>query len=373
MKKSNFKAFKKWGLGYGAKWFHSEKENIFITAIIPAFFALLTALITVIDKKSTLSIKMLMMSDIFIYSMQLVVISCTIFVIFRIRRKILVTKMMDMRLSSYIREKCNLRDQSEESIKSFMAVIRKTMKQFFYAWIALWTILFIYYSGSLFFAIFDSVKFADINSEAAKLIMNGYNNLFNYLSSTAMFVIFIILNSVTVLINERKKGLGLVYSVILIVFFGCLVLLPTIYSFSLLGISYFKMQLLITIVLGFYSAFSFVLVLGKLNSNSSLFLPRFMIYGLYIYALIQMFQFLFIFVPVRDYSWGTFVEFNIYLTKLELIFKYITLIGKVCLSLSLLWIVYDSKIIHFVIQQSQAITEAFYRKDVFDTYMKDIS
>ena len=68
-----------------------------------------------------------------------------------------------------------------------------------------------------------------------------------------------------------------------------------------------------------------------------------------------------------------FEDFNVYLNKLELIFKYITLIGKVCLSLSLLWIVYDSKIIYFVIQQSQALIEAAYRKDVFDTYMKDVS
>ena len=373
MKKHGFNFLRNLRMGYGSKWLHSEKINIFITAIIPAFFALLTAIITAIDKKSLHSIKMLLMSDIFIYCMQLVVICCTILVIFRIRRKILVTNMMEGRLFSYIREKCNLRDQSKDSINSFIDVIRKTMKQFYYTWIALWAILFVYYSGSLFFTIFSNIDFAGIDREVAKQIINGYNNLFNYLSSTAMFLIFIILNSVTVMINERKKGLGLIYSVILIVVFGCLVLLPTIYSFSLFKTSYFKMQLLITIILGFYSTFSFVLVLGKLNSNSSLYIPRFMIYGLYVYALIQMFLVLFIFVPERDYSWGVFEDFKIYLTKLELIFKYITLVGKVCLSLSLLWIVYDSKIIYFVIQQSQAITEVFYRKDVFDSYMKDVS
>lgn len=372
MKKRNLKTLILQALGVESKWLDSEKVNIFITAIIPTFIALLTALITVIDKKSAHSLKMLLMNDIFIYSMQLVVICCIVFVIFRIRRKILVTNVMGQRLSSYVKEICNLRDQSEESVDSFMGVIKRTMSQFFYTWIVLWAILFIYYSGNLCFAIFDIVMFENINQEVARLIVNGYNNIFNYLSSTAMFLIFIILNSVTVLINERKKGIGLIYSIILIVVFGCLILLPTFYSFCLCGISYFKMQLLITIILGFYSTFSFVLVLGKLNSNSSLYIPRCLIYGLYIYALIQMFQFLFVFVPVRDYSWGTFEEFNIYLNKLELIFKYITLIGKVCLSLSLLWIVYDSKIIYFVIQQSQALIEAAYRKDIFDTYMKDV-
>lgn len=373
MKKRSFKSLFLQALGIELKWLDSEKVNIFITAIIPTFIALLTALVTVIDKKSVHSLKMLMMNDIFIYSMQLVVVCCTIFVIFRVRRKILVTKMMDLRLSSYIREKCNFRDQSDDSIKSFMAVISKTMKQFFYTWIALWTILFIYYSGGLWFTIFDVVKFENIDRGVIGQIINGYNNFFNYLSSTALFLIFIILNSVTVLINDRKKGLGLIYSVILIVVFGCMILLPTLYSFSLFGMSYFKMQLLINIILGFYSTFSFVLVLGKLNSNSSLYIPRCLIYGLYVYAIIQMFHFLFLFVPYRDNFGGTFVVFSIYLTKIELIFKYITLIGKVCLSLSLLWIVSDSKIIYFVIQQSQALIEAAYRKDVFDTYMKDIS
>ena len=208
MKKHCFKSLVFQALGLESKWLDSEKVNIFITAIIPTFIALLTAIVTIIDNKSLLSLKLLMMNDIFIYSMQLVVICCIIFVIFRIRRKILVTKMMGLRLSSYIKEKCNFRDQSEECVDSFMAVIRKTMKQFFYTWIALWTILFIYYSGNLFFTVFNTVKFADFNPEVAKLTINGYNNLFNYLSSTAMFLIFIILNSVTVLINERKKDLG---------------------------------------------------------------------------------------------------------------------------------------------------------------------
>ena len=126
---------------------------------------------------------------------------------------------MEGRLFSYIREKCNLRDQSKESVDSFIAVIRKIMKQFYYTWIALWAILFVYYSGSLFVTIFNDINFANIDRELAKQIINGYNNIFNYLSSTAMFLIFIILNSVTVMINERKKGLGLIYSVILIVVF----------------------------------------------------------------------------------------------------------------------------------------------------------
>lgn len=372
MKIRGLKSFIYQALGIESKWLDSEKVNIFITAIMPAIIGLISVIFTILDKRPA-HLGEIFKDDIFINSMQLVVICCIIYVIFRNRRRILVTNMMEQRLSSYVKEKCNLRDQSEENVKSFMDVIRKTMNQFFYTWIVLWAILFVYYSGSLCFTVFSTVGFESINCEVTKMIMNGYNNVFNYLSSTAMFLIFIILNSVTVLINERKRGLGLIYSVILIVVFGCMILLPTLYSFSLFGMSYFKTQLLITIILGFYSTFSFVLVLGKLNSNSSLYIPRFLIYGSYVYAIAQMFLFLFTFMTVSDYCWGTFVEFIDYLLEIELIFKYITLIGKVFLSLSLLWIVSDSKIIYFVIQQSQALIEAAYRKDVFDTYMKDIS
>lgn len=353
-----------------SEWLHSEKVNIFITAIIPTFIAFLTALVTIIDKCKMEAAWHIMKSSIFINSMQLVIIVCTIVVIFRIRRKILITKAKRLRLTSYIKEKCNLRDQSEENVNYTLDVTGKILKQFYYAWIALWTIFFIYYSGSLCFAILKSVDFNCYSKGLQILIENGYNNLFNYLSSTAMFVLFIILNSTTVSLHERKTGRGLISAVLFIVFFGCTILLPTLFSFSLCWMSYFKMQLLISIILGIYSAFSFVLVLGKLNSD--LQIPRYIFYWLYMYALMQTFQFLFTFISINKlYCWGTFYDFPHYLEVFEMTFQYITLIGKVSLSLTLLWIAYDSKIIHFVIEQSQAITELTYRKDVFRTYMKD--
>lgn len=373
MKKHSFKSllYQVFGMENESKWLHSEKVNIFITAVIPTFIGILPAIVTFFDKRSGNSFYDIVKNDIFINSMQLVVICCTILVIFRIRKKILVTKMMGQRLSSYIMEKCNLRDQNEESVNNSLDVIKEIMKQFYYAWIALWTVFFVYYSGSLCFVILNNVHFVSHCCELTKQIVNCYNNIFNYLSSTAMFVIFIILNSATVMINERRNGRGIICAVFLIVIFGCVILLPTFYSFSLFGMSYFKLQLLLTIILGFYSAFSFVLVLGKLNY--SLYIPRFIFYGLYVYALVQMFQFLFTPIPQKGFCWGSFSDFSSYLETFEVIFKYITLVGKVCLSLTMLWIVFDSKIIYVVIQQSQAITEMQYRKDVFDTYMKDVS
>lgn len=358
------------GIEKESEWLHSEKVNIFITAIIPAFFAFLAALVPVINSKRLGALVPIMKSDIFINSLQLVVITCTIIVLFRVRNKILITKARNTRLISYIREMGNLRDKSDESVNNFLNIVKKIMSQFYYAWFALWVIFFIYYSGDLCFAILKKINFEFLNEEMLVIIKNNYNNLFNYLSSTAMFVLFIILNSVTVSLHERKTGRGLITAALFIVVFGCMVLLPTMYSFSLCRPSFFKLQLFITIILGVYSAFSFVLVLGKLNTN--LQIPRFIFYWLYIYALMQTFEFLFTFLIIKDdCCWCVFSEFIPYLETFEKIFQYITIVGKIFLSLTLLWISYDSKIILFVIQQSQAITELHYRKGIFNTYMKD--
>lgn len=358
------------GIENESEWLKSERVNIFITAIIPAFFAFITALITVIHGHEKILLSQIAKDNIFINSLQLVVIACTVIVLFRIRRKILITKAKQTRLISYINEKVNLRDKSDDYVNMFLSIIKKIMTQFYYTWLVLWAILFIYYSGELCFAILKRIGFEYMNEDVQIIIKNSYNNLFNYLSSTAMFILFIILNSVTISLHERKMGRGVITAVLLIVVFGCVILLPTMYSFSLRELSYFKLQLFIAIILGIYSAFSFVLVLGKLNSN--LHIPRFIFYWLYIYALMQTFQFLFTFLIIeKGYCWCIFSEFKEPLNVFYYIFQYMTIIGKIFLSLTLLWISFDSKIILFVIQHGQAIAELRYRKDVFNIYMKD--
>ena len=64
-------------------------------------------------------------------------------------------------------------------------------------------------------------------------------------------------------------------------------------------------------------------------------------------------------------------QLNGFVRKFHLIFQYTALVGKVFLSLTLLWIVYESKFIYFVIHQSLGITEMPYKTSVFKTYMKD--
>ena len=67
-----------------------------------------------------------------------------------------------------------------------------------------------------------------------------------------------------------------------------------------------------------------------------------------------------------------FAEIATYLNTFQTVVQYITLIGKMFLSLTLVWIAYDSRFIHFVLRQSQAITDLKYRMNVFKTYMRDV-
>lgn len=392
---------KLWGNGEEMLWLQSEKTNIFITAIVPAIFSFLGLIVSYLNSQqgevfweaATSTLK----DARFINAMQLIVIICTLFVIYRIKRNILVTNAKKVRLTTFIKEHCNLRDQSEDNVKSTLWVVERTAYQFYVLWLILWSIFLVYYSGSLCFSFLMKMRI-DINIHVYEISKSVLDNTLNYLSSTAMLGLFVILNSVTVSPPKRKTGSYGIISVVFMSFiFGCAILFPTILSISLKNISYFKVQFIISIILGIYSALSFVLFLGKLNTN--LQIPRFMFYWLYIYALIQMFQYFitsgygltdvickcnevgFKLEPANDCAptiihhcfcnCGILNDFTIYLKKVEIIFQYITFVGKIFLSLTLLWIVYDSKFLYFILKQSQAITELPYVMSVFKTYIKD--
>ncbi len=404
-----------------SKWLSSAKVNIFITALIPPIIGLIGSIIKVVivDENQIFFIIDIFKDERFIDAMQLLTITCTIWVVFRLRRSILITTVRKRHLFTYIQEKCNLIDQSVQNVNTSLHMVEKTVTQFYYTWVILWTVFFIYYGCSLSFHIFDKVCFCSFDANKKFLIQNGFNNFFNYLSSTIMLILFIILNSVTISLKNKRNRNELVSSVMFIVFFGCIILFPTLYSFALYSLSYFKLQLFISFILGLYSAFAFVLVLGKLNTN--LQIPRFIFYWLYIYALTQTFQFLFTaysgleyiyscnncrfvgpeshiyscdssmiskftsyiayscnnyrYVDIESHTYSCdssiISQFTGYLETFNTIFQYITLIGKIFLSLTFLWIAYESRLVYHVIHQRQAITDMPYKTTVFRKYIRD--
>lgn len=400
---SNIKSFiiKVFGLESTSEWFHSERVNIFITAIIPGIISFFGLIITYYTNKEKAfsGIADVLRNEVFINSIQLVVIVCTLFVTYRIHHSICVTKEKEPRLLNFIKEKCNLCEQSEEKAEGTLNVVKKIVTQFYYSWIILWCVFLLYYCGCLCFAILKQIGFDNLNNHILEITENTINNALNYLSSSVLFVLFVILNSVTVSITERRTGRsGLISAIFIMIVFGCLIIFPTLFSFSLTGWSYFKLQFAISLFLGIYSALTFVLFLGKLNTN--LQIPRVIFYCLYVYALAQIFQFLLISsnellplicnchheainigignceTPVIPHRCGCqcsiVTEILSVLDTFKIVFHYITFVGKIFLSLTMLWIVYDSKFIYFVLRQSQANTELSHRMNIFKDYMRGL-
>lgn len=388
------------GIEEQSEWLKSDKINVFITAVFPTITAIVSA---IIERNSFhwKDISVLLEEPWFINAMHLLVITCTLLVIYRNQRSILVTSEKIPRLKLFIRKKCNLRDQSKENVDAALEVTKKTVSQFNKAWIILWVFLFVFYSGNLSFSILEHL-YTHNGISSTMLFDQGYelklqfffNATFDYFSSTAIFVMFVILNSVTVSVHARKNGRhGLVTAMFFMVAFGCAILLSSYFSFALYGWACIKLQILVSMLLGVYSTLALALTLGKLNNN--LQIPRVLFYGLYLYALIHVVQFLII--PQTQILFGDyndmlmvkdspFVMTSIckicvqnsvivndvrqFLCFFYKLFNIITFFGKIFLSLIMLWIVYDSKFIYFVLQQSQIITELPYKMDVFKTYMK---
>lgn len=362
------------GIEEESKWLHSEQVNIFITAIIPGILSLIGVVITYFNSRpKQLSFSAILGNEVFINTMQLVVIICTLLVTYRIRRSILVTSDKTPRLLTYIEKECNLRDQSREKVEGALTVVKKTVCQFYFFWIALWTSFLIYYSGNLCFSILETVPFnsTELDNHCLEITVNGFNNIFNCVSSSLLFALFLVLNSVTVSLSERRTGrYGMISAVSIIFLFVCIIIFPTLFSSALSGQSYLKLQFFTSFFLGIYSAMTFVLFLGKLNTN--LQIPRFIFYWLYIYALVQIFQFIYIpGIKLENDCSSCNIEF-LSTYKFKTIFQYVTLIGKMFLSLTLIWIAYNSRFIHYVLRQSQAITDLKYRMNVFKTYMRDV-
>lgn len=367
--------YKVLGIEEASEWISSEKVNIFLTAILPVITPVLSAFILWLFNHS--AFWSVLIEERFLASIQILVIVCTLIVLYRLHRTILVTSAKEPCLSAFLKKKSHMRDKSDETIKHEVFVIKKIVWKFYNCWLFLWLLFFVYYSGNFCFSFLkNAISYSQCDKNILYMIENSLNNILNYLSSTAMFFIFIILNSVTVSSEKRKSGRhGVISAIFFVVVFGCSIIFPTLFSFSLRGVSYIKMQMLISLSLGVYSAFSFVLVLGKLNNN--LRIPRFIFYWLYLYALIQIFQFALItqhdFEIMTNHCNSIFAkDLRIALKSFMIVFEYITFFGKIFLSLTLLWIVYDSKFIFFIIQQNRTMTEIEREMGIFSTYMKDV-
>lgn len=323
------------------KWWRKDKLNIILTVsvgLLPiimewgikflnspirqGFFHILWSLYTGIKIDSSAN-----------YFIQTVFIIVTLYVLISNRRKAFADlSESECQIKQYIARNCNIKIY-KDTLDQCYAIVKGTVRQFYFVWLIVWFIWLIYYLGNLLL-----VKLCEP--------IQIYSQTFDFLNSSAMFVIYLILTNVTVNLKKRLKNDNsfwygfFVWVAVLTIWIISICIAETgcieakeAYHFA-------------SILLSLFSSMSFVLVLGKINSNY-LQIPRIFLFGLYTYAIIQAY------VPFVEYE-----KYPEIMKFLSSTIAYVTIIGKICLMLTLCWIVNQKRLIFFVIHKSVSIDEA---------------
>ncbi|WP_448781038.1 hypothetical protein [Bacteroides congonensis] len=340
-------------------WCKEAKYNIILT-LVPVFLPFIIDIIMkAVDTKFTFQLS----DAFFVYLLQTFFILMTLLALTNNKKRTYKDLSQQGHIMDYLRRECQIRDESEQSLVLAYNIVKKTTNQFYFAWLAIWLVWLIYYLGNL---IFESIDFFAIDKMIDDLtfykIHDLFNNTFDFISSMLLYAIYLILNDVTVSRSrQHEQFAGIRIGVILLV-----IMFAVFCSLSLLSLSflyyqdYKNIQICISVFLGFFATFSFVLTLGKLNSNY-LQIPRLFLYILYSYAIIQAYE------PMIKYM--HFLEVD---NGIKIAFLYFTLLGKVALMLSLTWIVHGGRFIFFVIYKSQSLTETPRMLNKFNKYISNI-
>lgn len=240
----------------------------------------------------------------------------------------------DEKIKSYIAKDCNIKLFCNELESSFK-VVRITIWQFYIAWIIVWLLWLIYYLGNFFFS---------INGVEVK----AFCDTLDFMTSTVIFAIYLILATVTVDMKKRlKNNIAYFYGVVLWILIFVLWIVGVFMSNTYYGlISTNEAENLVNLLLSLYSTITFTLVLGKINSNY-LQIPKLFLWMLYLYAIIQAYH------PFISDGY----HIGVVGKTLNIIFPYITLMGKIFLILTLCWISNKRRFLFFVIQKSVSIDE----------------
>lgn len=309
----------------------------------------------------------------FIDTLQIALIFCVFWVLVRIHGLIFVNDKESIWLKLYLRRWSSKIDKSEEAIDITTQVVSGTCNQFYIMWLIIWGIFLCYYMTDLYF------KFMFNHSSMMEVLdyvqlKDFIQNILNFASSAAMYAMYIILNNVTIHRKVRSKydkhnfERGIVFLIILFFF----VIISSSYATLLDSSEYGEYQFVNSLCLSCFSTFSFILLLGRLNSNH-LMMPSTMLYGLYIYAMAQMFSpFMNIFLSMEEKT--GYVELyvpsgskgNDYLPAA---FQYITLFGKIILTFMIIWIAKEYRLMYFVLHKSLSLEQTPKRKKFFFQFM----
>lgn len=276
----------------------------------------------------------------------------------------------------YFQKECHIRNEEDSPLVDHFTVVRDTVKQFYYCWVVIWTLWILYYGiESIDRLLPDATRFTGLQLHYA------FKCVIDFSTSIVLFFLYLILNNVTVYRQKREEAnpnevrYGFMFLMMCICIVGALFL----YSFSVDDeIVAFGYMMVVSLALGTFATFVFVILLGKMNSFY-LQIPIVLNLFVYFYAILQIFGPLTMLADGNAYfthkaSNGTFLYYfitlsNIRFEKINIAFLMVSLFGKFCLTMVLYWIVYKFRFIYFVITKSLSLTETPEKIKVFWRYI----
>lgn len=173
--------------------------------------------------------------------------------------------------------------------------ISKGVEQFYFSWLAVWSVWLLLYVAVFIFNVYKENIFSGIN-----IYMSGFTffrvecfieNTFNLINSLILLFIYLVITVSTVnvgsLANNSRRIMYIGVCIFILVETGCL--LTDLFSLSDMvdANMYDDIQLFLRMIIGLTATISLMAVLGRLNTNF-LNIPQWMMFSLYLYAGIQM-------------------------------------------------------------------------------------
>lgn len=332
------------------EWLKKEKYSVSVTlfaAIIPSIITYVISLISIFQEEAQnsekgnlcLCRKAFILSDIDVSNIiQFFFIFITLFVLVyyqsRTRKDLVQCKAY---IIKYIKKNTNRKLKNTSDAESAYELVKTSVIQFYRFWIIVWLLWMAYYLGGSIFSLAHSQTIQDG--------WNIYGKIFDFLNSTALLLIYIVLENITVHTEIRRNEdksitwYGILFWFVIFVLFLVLLIFEAID----VGDIYGRIN---AILVSSFAAMVFVMVLGKLNSHY-LQVPRVFMMVMYFDAIIQMYN---PFIEIKvEYESLTFIQYIQYVVPV------VTLVGKVCLMLTLCWMVNKKRLIFFIIHRSAAM------------------
>lgn len=299
-------------------------------------------------------------------------------------------------IETYFKREYHVTDEEDFPIEERFAAIRHSVARFYQGWMALW-LVWLFYNGVMLLV---GITGGRVSSASYTYNMFVFRCIMEIVGSIILFYIYLVLNNVTISKEYRQDYSSADFRLGAIFLSSCIITILALFiraASSPTMNEAFAPMLQVSLALGLFSTFTFVLVLGKLNSYY-LQIPILLSIFVYIFAIAQVFAPLELIASgwdsVKDGVAVTTIPYEVvgpdrsyrifdvqvsspvlddktclYLEKLNFYFLFFSMVGKLALALVLYWTVYKFRFIYFVITKNLALTETPERMKVFWKYI----